>query len=160
VDESELLLSGQCDALITAITPTAFINGDPGIKRLFPDVRSTEQAYFRKTGLFPIMHVVGVRTSAIEANPALPMAMFRMYDKAKQLAYADLETTTSLKVTLPWVTQEFEQTRALMGEDYWRYGIAANRKELELVMRYCHEQGLVKRREDFLKLFHPSTHST
>ena len=77
-----------------------------------------------------------------------------------KLAYADLETTTSLKVSLPWVTQEFEGTRALMGDDYWRYGIASNRRELELVMRYTYEQGLVKAREDFLTIFHSSTHKT
>ena len=71
--------------------------------------------------------------------------------------HADLETTTSLKVTLPWVTQEFEETRALMGEDYWPYGLGRNRKELEAVMRYVDEQGLVKRRLKFEELFHPST---
>jgi 4,5-dihydroxyphthalate decarboxylase len=76
---------------------------------------------------------------------------------AKEQAYADLETTTSLKITLPWVTQEFEDTRRLMGENFWPYGIEANRRELELVMRYTHEQGLVKRRLEFEELFHPST---
>ena len=80
-----------------------------------------------------------------------------MYSKAKQQAYADMEGTTSLKVTLPWVTQEFEDTRKLMGKNYWPYGIEANRKELDLVMRYTHEQGLVKRRLKFEELFHPST---
>ncbi len=157
VDESELLLSGQCDALITAITPRAFMEGNPGIRRLFPNVKKTEQAYYEKTGLFPIMHVVGIRTNAIKKDPSLPMAVYKMYEKAKQLAYADLETTTSLKVSLPWVTQEFESTRELMGEDYWRYGIASNEKELDLVMRYTHEQGLVKERMDFRGMFHPST---
>ena len=157
VDESELLLSGQCDALITAITPGAFLEGNPGIKRLFPDVKKTEQAYFKKTGLFPIMHVVGVRTDAIKEDPSLPRAVYDMYVKAKELAYRDLETTTSLKVSLPWVTQEFEETRKLMGDDYWPYGIKANEKELSLVMRYTHEQGLVKRHMDFLEMFHPST---
>ena len=160
MDESELLLSGQCDVLITAITPRAFLDEDPGIKRLFPNVEQTEQAYYRETGLFPIMHVVGVRTDAAQAHPWLPMAVYDMYSNAKQLAYNDLETTTSLKVSLPWVTQEFEKTRQLMGEDYWRYGIAANEKELDLVMRYTHEQGLVSRRMDFRKLFHPSTLDT
>jgi len=157
VDESELLLSGGCDALITAITPRAFLEGNPKVKQLFPDVRAAEQDYFRKTRLFPIMHAVAIRTDAIKANPWLPKAVFEMYSKAKQKAYADLETTTSLKVTLPWVTQEFEDTRALMGEDYWPYGIEPNRKELEVVMRYVHEQGLVKRRLKFEELFHPST---
>ncbi|MEP5569049.1 MAG: ABC transporter substrate-binding protein [Halioglobus sp.] len=157
VDESELLLSGECDALITAISPSAFIDRDPRIKRLFPDVKQTEQAYFRKTGMFPIMHVVGIRTNAIEANPELPRAVYDMYTRAKQLAYADLETTTSLKVSLPWVTQEYEETQRLMGDDYWPYGIKANEKELDAVMRYVHEQGLVKRRADFREMFHPST---
>jgi 4,5-dihydroxyphthalate decarboxylase len=157
IDESELLLNGGCDALITAITPRAFLEGNPKIRRLFPDVRSAERDYFKKTGLFPIMHVVGIRTDAIEADPGLPKAVFEMYSKAKQAAYADLETTTSLKVTLPWVTQEFEDTRELMGKDFWRYGIEANRKELELVMRYTHEQGLLKRRLKVEEVFHPST---
>jgi 4,5-dihydroxyphthalate decarboxylase len=160
IDESELLLSGQCDALITAITPKAFLEGNKKIKRLFPDVKRTEQEYFEKTGMFPIMHVIGVRNSAISQNPSLPMAVFQMYTKAKELAYADLETTTSLKVSLPWVTQEFENTRRLMGDDYWRYGIKTNEKELEHVMRYTHEQGLVKHRADFRDMFHPSTLET
>lgn len=157
VDESELLLSGQCDALVTAITPSAFLDRDSRIKRLFADVKQTEQAYFRNTGMFPIMHVVGVRTNAIEANPQLPLAVYDMYARAKALAYADLETTTSLKVSLPWVTQEYEETQKLMGDDYWPYGIKANEKELNAVMRYVHEQGLVKRRVDFRELFHHST---
>jgi 4,5-dihydroxyphthalate decarboxylase len=157
VDESELLLSGDCDALITAITPKAFLDGNPKIRQLFPDVRAAERAYYKKTGLFPIMHVVALRTDFIKANPSLPKAVFEMYSKAKQKAYANLETTTSLKVTLPWVTQEFEDTRSLMGKNFWPYGVEANRKELELVMRYTHEQGLVKHRLKFEELFHPST---
>jgi 4,5-dihydroxyphthalate decarboxylase len=156
VDESELLLSGGCDALVTAITPKAFLEGHPKIRRLFPDVRAAERDYFQKTGLFPIMHAVAVRTDAIEADPDLPRAVFEMYEQAKQIAYANLETTTSLNVTLPWVTQEFEDTRKLMGADFWRYGLEANRKELEHVMRYTHEQGLVKERRNFQELFHPS----
>ena len=103
------------------------------------------------------MHAVAIRTDAIEADPGLPTAVFEMYSKAKQIAYANMETTTSLKVTLPWVTQELEDTRKLMGENFWPYGIEPNRKELELVMRYTHEQGLVKRRLKFEELFHPST---
>ena len=156
VDESELLLSRACDALIAPITPKAFTEGNPNIRQLFPDVRATEQAYFKKTGVFPIMHVVAIRTDAIAADPDLPRAVFEMYEQAKQMAYADLATTTSLKVTLPWVTQEFEDTRKLMGKDFWRYGLKANRKELELVMRYTHEQGLVKERRKFEEMFHPS----
>lgn len=157
IDESELLLSGGCDALITAITPRAFLEGNPKIRQLFPNVTAAEQDYYRRTGLFPIMHAVAIRSDAIKANPELPKAVFDMYSKAKQKAYADLETTTSLKVTLPWVTQEFESTRELMGKNYWPYGVEDNRKELEFVMRYAYQQGLVKNQIDFEELFDPST---
>jgi len=157
IDESELLLSGGCDAVIAPITPKAFAEGNPKIRQLFPDPADAERAYFEKTGLFPIMHAVAIRNDAIEANPGLPKAVFEMYSQAKQLAYANMETTTSLKITLPWVNQELEETRELMGKDFWRYGIEANRKELELVMRYTHEQGLVKRRGQFEEMFDPST---
>jgi 4,5-dihydroxyphthalate decarboxylase len=80
-----------------------------------------------------------------------------MYSRAKFITYDNLKSTTSLKVTLPWVTQEFEDTRSLMGENFWSYGVEANRKELELVMRYTHEQGLIKHRLNFEELFHSST---
>lgn len=157
VDESELLLSGQCDALITAITPKAFLEGNPKIKRLYDDVKSAELAYYQKTKMFPIMHVIAIRNDVIKDNPWLPKAVFDMYCNAKQRAYDNLETTTSLKVSLPWVTQEFEETRALMGNNYWKYGIEANRKELEAIMRYVYEQGLAKQQVSFEELFEPST---
>ena len=157
VDESELILSGGCDALINAITPRVVKEGNSKVRPLFPDARAEEQAYYKRHGVFPIMHVVAIRTDLINKHPWLPKAVFEMYSKAKQKAYSDLESTAVLKVTLPWVTQEFLDTRKLMGENYWHYGIEANRKELERVMRYTHEQGLVKHRLKFEELFHPST---
>ncbi len=157
VDESELLLSGECDALIAPITPKAFEEGHPKIRQLFRDPPAAEKEYFKKTGVFPIMHAIAIRKDVVEADPGLPMAVFDMYNQAKQQAYANMETSTALKVTLPWVAQELEDTRALMGEDFWRYGIEANRKELELVMRYTDEQGLVKRHVRFEEMFHPSS---
>ena len=160
IDESDLLLSGGCDALITPITPSAYEEGNSKIRQLFAPLKSAEQQYFRDTGIFPIMHVVGVRADVAKENPWLPAAVFQMYSEAKHAAYANLATTTVLRTTLPWVTEEYEETRQLMGVDYWRYGIEANRKELELVMRYTYEQGLVKKQVDFEQLFHPSTLAT
>ncbi len=160
VDESELLLSGGCDALITAITPKAYADGNPKIRRLFTDIKTTEQAYYKKTGLFPIMHVVAVRKDAVQEKPWLPAAALQMYSEAKQIAYENLATTTVLKTTLPWAMDEYEETTKLMGDDYWRYGIKSNRKELELIMRYTYEQGLVKRQIDFEELFDPSMLAT
>jgi 4,5-dihydroxyphthalate decarboxylase len=157
VDESDLLLSGDCDALITPITPRAFMEGNPKIRQLFTPLKSEEQKYFRDTGLFPIMHVVAVRADAAREMPWLPTEIFRVYSEAKQAAYANLATTTVLRTSLPWVTEEYEETRRLMGDDYWRYGIDPNRKELESVMRYTYEQGLVKYLGNFEDMFHPST---
>ena len=157
MDESELLLSGGCDALITPITPSAFEDGHPKIRQLFNPIKEAEKSYYRNTGLFPIMHVVAIRSDVASENPWLPAAVFRMYSEAKQAAYANLATTTVLRTSLPWASDEYEETRKLMGEGYWRYGIGANRKELEAVMRYTHEQGLVKERRKFSEMFHPLT---
>ena len=157
VDESELLLEGGCDALITAITPKAYVDGNPKIRRLFTNIKTTEQEYYKETGLFPIMHVVAVRKDAAEKNPWLPMAAFRMYSEAKQIAYENLATTTVLRTSLPWGMDEYDETVKLMGNDYWRYGIEANRKELQLVMRYTYEQGMVKRQGEFEEMFAHST---
>jgi 4,5-dihydroxyphthalate decarboxylase len=157
VDESEMLIAGGVDALVTAIEPQAYIDGNPKIRRLFPNIQAVEKEYYKETGVFPIMHVVAVRKEFADANPELPKAIFSMYSQAKQVAYDDLEGAEVLKVTLPWVNQELEETRALMGENYWPYGVKANHKELELVMRYTHEQGLAKRRVRVEEIFHPST---
>lgn len=157
VDESEMIIAGDVDALVTAIEPKAFTEGHPKIRRLFPNVRAVEKQYYKTTGVFPIMHVVAVRRDFADANPNLPKALFSMYSQAKQVAYNDLEAAEVLKVTLPWVNQDLDDTRALMGENFWPYGVKANRKELELVMRYTHEQGLAKRRVRVEEVFHPST---
>lgn len=157
VDESEMIINGDVDALITAIEPQAYVDGHPKVRRLFSDVQAAERDYYAKARVFPIMHVVAIRTDFAEANPELSEMLFRMYSQAKDVAYEDLKAAEVLKVSLPWVNQELEATRALMGHNYWPYGVKANRKELELVMRYTHEQGLAKRRLRVEEVFHPST---
>jgi 4,5-dihydroxyphthalate decarboxylase len=157
VDESELLLSGQCDALITAITPKAYLEGNPKIRQLFPKAKETEAAYFKKTGMFPIMHVVAIKTDLLKKEPWLAEAIFNMYSEAKSIAYKNLETTTVVRTTLPWAKDEFESTVDIMGDNYWKYGIEANRKELEAIMRYVYEQGLVKEQITFEEMFASST---
>ncbi len=157
VDESELLISGQCDALITAITPKAYLDGNPKIRQLFPNAKEAEVAYFKKTGMFPIMHVVAIRTDILKKEPWLAKALFEMYSKAKDIAYKNLEATTVVRTSLPWAKDEYESTTEIMGNNYWKYGIEANRKELESIMRYVYEQGLVKRQITFEELFDSST---
>ena len=157
VDESELLVSGEVDALFHAAEPKAFREGNPIVGRLFPDYRRTERAYFAETGIFPIMHAVAVRNDLIDANPWLLESLFNAYSRAKSRAYAYLKNAAWYKTSLPWIGQEFEETRELMGDNYWSYGIKPNRTTLEALFQYSYEQGLSSRNLTVEELFHPAT---
>lgn len=156
-DESQLLVDGDVDALFHAAEPRAFTAGDPRVARLFPDSRATERAYFAKTGIFPIMHAVAIKRSVADAHPALPAAVCRAYAEAKRRNQRRMQKLGWAEVSLPWFGQELAETRELMGDDFWPYGIARNRKALEALFRYSHEQGLAKRRLGVEELFHPAT---
>ncbi|WP_136481742.1 ABC transporter substrate-binding protein [Cognatitamlana onchidii] len=156
-DESELLLSGEVDALFHAAEPNAFVKGNPKVKRLFADARATERAYFKKTGIFPIMHAVAIKTALIKKHPWLPKAVFEAYSKAKTQHYIKLKKVGWAYSSLPWFAQEFEETRKLMGDNFWPYGIEANRKALETLFRYSYEQGLSSKHLTINELFEAST---
>ena len=156
LDESDLLESGEVDALYHAAVPRAFIEGHPKVARLFSDSRAIERAYFEKTGIFPIMHAVAIRKNVLEENPWLLEAVFKAYSEAKQLTYDYLSKAAWYKTSLPWVSQEAEETRALMGKNFWPYGIEQNRKALNALFRYAYEQDLCDRQLTIEELFHPS----
>jgi 4,5-dihydroxyphthalate decarboxylase len=156
-DESDLLLEGTVDAVFSAKEPRAFIDGHPEVVRLFPDCRRAEREYYQKTGIFPIMHAVAIRKDAVEQNPWLPRAAFAAYSKSKGIMYAGLREMGWAMNALPWFATELEETRELMGENFWPYGIGANRPCLEALFAYSHEQGLSNRRLTIEELFHPST---
>jgi 4,5-dihydroxyphthalate decarboxylase len=156
-DESDLLESGEVDALFHAAEPRAYIEGHPKVARLFPDFRKTERAYFEKTGIFPIMHAVAIRNSLIDQHPWLPKAVFDAYSKSKKLMYNHLNKMGWASISLPWVAQEIEETRALMGDNFWPYGIKPNRKALEALFQYSYEQGLASKKLTIEELFYPST---
>lgn len=156
LDESDLLVEGEVDALFHAAEPRAFAEGDPRVRRLFPDVRAAERAYFARTGIFPIMHAVAVRRDACEAHPWLPEAVCRAYVEAKHANERAMQMQWVMG-SLPWYAQELEATRELMGRNYWPYGLEANRTALEALVRYSHEQGLAQREVALEELFHPAT---
>ena len=156
-DESDMLLTGQVDALFHAVEPKAYVEGSPRVVRLFPDFRTVEQAYFAKTGIFPIMHAVAIRKDFIAAHPGFPKAVFKAYSQAKKLMYEHMRKLAWVTLSLPWVAQELEEARALMGENYWPYGIEPNRKALEALFQYSYEQGLAAKKLTIEELFHPST---
>jgi 4,5-dihydroxyphthalate decarboxylase len=156
-DESEMLADGDVDALFHAVEPRCYVEGHPQVNRLFSDFRSVERNYFSKTGIFPIMHAVAMRKQLIEAQPWLPAALFKAYSEAKRVAFRELKTMGWANISLPWIAQEIEETRSLMGENFWPYGIEANRKSLEALFEYSYEQGLANKRLEIEELFHPST---
>ena len=154
---SAMLEAGELDALVVARSPSCFDRGAPNIARLFPDYRQAEQAYFEKTGLFPIMHLLTLRQSLADQYPWLPGSLHKAFVKAKALAYTDLERSVALGIALPWVAAELAATRAVMGEDFWPYGAAANATALDALTRYAFDQELVDRKLTNEELFAPST---
>lgn len=156
-DESDLIESGHVDALFHAAEPRGFLQGDPKVGRLFSDYRTIERDYFAKTGIFPIMHTVAIRNSLVKANPWLPEAVFNAYSEAKTMMYQQLIKLGWANISLPWAAKELEETRALMGDNFWPYGIEANRKTLEALFQYSYEQGLAKKKLKMEDLFHAST---
>jgi 4,5-dihydroxyphthalate decarboxylase len=155
-DESELLVSGEADALFHAAEPKAYIEGNPLVGRLFPDYRSTERAYFAKTSIFPIMHAVAIKRPLINQRPWLAAAIFRAYSEAKQISYRQMARLGWIHDGLPWYGQELAETQALMGVNFYSYGIPGNRRTLEKLFRYSHQQGLSRSELTVEELFHPA----
>ncbi|HEY5065011.1 MAG TPA: ABC transporter substrate-binding protein [Xanthobacteraceae bacterium] len=151
-----MLRDGELDALFTARAPSSFLAGEPHITRLFPDTRKAEVAYYKKTKLFPIMHLIGIRKPLAEKYPWLATSIYKAFCEAKALAMIDLRDVNALMVTLPWLEAETHETAAIMGDDFWKYGIDENRPDIEALAQYLHEQGLADRKVKIEELFHPS----
>ena len=154
---SELLERGAIDGIVGPRAPSGFERGDPRIAWLFSDPAQTAAEYFRKTRIFPIMHVLGIRRELAQEHPWLPMAVFKAFAEAKSVALARLVDTSACKVTLPFVEEQLRGARALMGADFWSYGVAPNRHVLDHFLHHHHAQGLSRRRLQVEELFHPST---
>jgi 4,5-dihydroxyphthalate decarboxylase len=154
---SGMLEAGELDGVISARAPSCFERGAPNVARLFPDYRRTEEDYFRRTKIFPPMHIIGIRKTLVERHPWLPVSVFKAFMRAKELTMYELGQIGHLFVSLPWGVSEFESARRLMGHDYWSYGFEANRHALETFTRYHHEQGLSARKVAPEELFARST---
>lgn len=143
---SDMLSSGELDAVIGARAPSCYLQGAPNIDRLFSNYREVERDYFTRTNMFPVMHLIGIRKSIAEAHPWLPVNVYNAFVEAKRLCMAELGQIGHLYASLPWGVDDFRQAQELMGEDYWRYGITENQTELEALTRYSFEQGLSARK--------------
>ncbi|HEX4113478.1 MAG TPA: ABC transporter substrate-binding protein [Stellaceae bacterium] len=154
---SRMIAAGEIDALHTARAPSTFFTQPDAVRRLFPDYVAIERAYFRKTKIFPIMHVVVIRRDVYDENPWVAQSLFKAFVQAQRLAYDDLTISAALKTMLPWQLAAVDEARELMGPDWWSYGFAANRHVLDTFLRYHHEQGLSPRRLQPEELFAPET---
>src|SRR5437763_1093946 len=152
---SAMLRDGTIDALYTARMPSSFRRGDNRVRRLFDDYVGVEREYFRRTRIFPIMHVVAMRRDVYEENRWIAQSLYKAFCAAQRLTYADLEETAAQKVMLPWTGAYVEEARRELGGDVWPYGFEANRDVLTTFLRYHHEQGLSRRRLEPAELFAP-----
>ncbi len=154
---SGMLEAGELDGVIGARAPSCFLRDAPNVGRLFENYKTVEEDYFKRTGIFPIMHMVGIRKSLVEKHPWLPVNVYKAFVDAKSMVMGDLNEICHLMVTLPWVVHEFNAARALMGRDFWPYGFNESRKVLDTFTRYHNEQGLSARRVAPEELFAAST---
>ena len=157
---SELLDRGEIDGFIGPRPPSRTALKNPNIGWLFDDPTAVAKDYYRRTGVFPIMHVVGIRKELAARHPWLPGAVLKAFTQSKAAALELLGDTSATKVTLPFVEEQLKAAREIMGEDYWSYGVAAARKTLETFVRHHHSQGLSARLVPVDELFHPATYET
>jgi 4,5-dihydroxyphthalate decarboxylase len=138
-----MLVAGELDGIVSIVPPPCFRAGYPAVRRLFPDWRAAERDWFARTRHFPIMHTVGLRSALLADEPWVARSLYVAFCRAKDIAVAELENLQAPKTTLPWAAAELEDTRALLGADFWPYGIAANRAVIERQLRYAAEDGLL-----------------
>ena len=154
-----MLLAGELDAVMTAHAPAAFEAADPRVQRLFPDFMPVELAYWRETGIFPIMHCIAIQTRVLEAHPWIAMNLLTAFEAAKRRSVARTFEATASRFPIPWSHERASLAAPLFGADYWPYGIEPNRGTLEAFLHYAHEQGVCHRLMAPEELFPPEVAS-
>lgn len=158
VDLGELLEAREIDAFFIPHPPHSVMAGKTKARRLFKDTRAEELRYFKKTGYFPIMHVLAIRQDLADREPWLPKAVMEMYAQAKEISASYYEDPNWSR--LAWGRHYFESERSLLGADPWPIGFKANRKNIERFIEYSHDQGLISEIYPPEKLFAASTLDT
>jgi 4,5-dihydroxyphthalate decarboxylase len=154
---SQMLETGDIDGIVSPRLPSCFERGDPHVGWLFADPTQAASAYYRRTGIYPIMHLIGIRRTLAEQHPWLPATVSKAFLQAKAMAVAHLADTSATKVTLPFVEEQLRAARQLLGADFWSYGLESNRKVLDTFLKAHHAQGLSPRRVAVEELFHPAS---
>ncbi|MBU2534251.1 MAG: ABC transporter substrate-binding protein, partial [Alphaproteobacteria bacterium] len=142
---SDLLRDGDLDAMVAYKPPPVFLEGHPGVARLFADYQSVEMDYARRTGIFPIMHLIGVRRDLSQRQPDLIMKICRGFEAARRYSYEQLKKSQALYAMLPWSVAEVKRTEDVLGANFWSYGYGDNQCALEALCRYSFAQGITPR---------------
>lgn len=148
-----MLESGEIDALLSVHTPRAMARNEGTVRYLFENCREVEEDYFRRTGIFPMMHTIVIKREAYDRNPWIAQSLFDAFSDAKRRAMENLYETNALSVMAPFLIHDIERTRALMGMDYWPFGIEGNRKSITTFFRHLKEQGIIDSEPSLADLF-------
>lgn len=157
VELGDLLERGELDFIISANNPLSFRRGAPTVRRLFQNYRELEQDYYRRTKIYPIMHTVVIRREIYERDPWVALNLYSALCKAKDYCYRHLVETGSPKASFAWLQPMIEEEQAIIGKDWYPYGITQNRPSIEALLQYNYEQGLSPRQLKLEELFVPST---
>ena len=147
----------ELDAIICATLFPSLVSGTPQVRRLFENYREVEAGYYRKTGIFPIMHTVAMREELWKESPWIAASLFEAFEKAKAQAYERLNDLSPYKLSLAWFREPVKEQKEILGDDPWAYGLAKNRHVVETLMGYLVEQGLAKQKLEVEELFAPNT---
>jgi 4,5-dihydroxyphthalate decarboxylase len=148
-----LLVEGLLDAVIGPNVLPSISRKDPRVRRLFRDYKTEEQNYFKKTGIFPISHVVTLKQEFVDSHPNAPVVLLEAFRRARDEAFNRLEGADPQVLVISWAAAAVDEQRALMGENYWAYNMEDNQRALEAITQFGHEQGLSSVRIDYRGLF-------
>lgn len=154
---SGMLDEGELDAVITPLLPSVFARRSPRVRRLFENFREVEKDFYKRTGVFPIMHTLAMKTSLYEKYPWVSQSIYKAFCHSRDKAVRRLYDTNALRITLPWVVAEVEEEARFLGEDIWPFGVEANRKTIQTFMSFLDQQGLLERPVAIEELFAANT---
>ena len=154
---SGMLEKGEIDAMIPAHMPSPFVRRSPKVRRLIPNFPEVEKDYYRRTKIFPIMHTIALREEYYEKHPWVAQSLFKAFSEAKKICEESMYEFSALKYMIAWSIAQMEEEKEIFGEDFWPYGLEANRHALETLVQYAHEQGLIKKPLDLKSLFAANT---
>lgn len=149
---SQLLEDGEIAATIGAQPPPCFGKA-PHIRHLFPNIRETEKEYYKKTGIFPIMHLVVIKREVVEKYPFVPRSLFQAMNESKNIALRSMTRSSTYRYMLPFLSSDLDEIKHLFGGDSWPYGIEPNRKVLETLVNLLYDQAMISRRVSLEELF-------